>query len=328
MMIFYLFSKCSYIYKLAAISMTTLQQYFKLQITMLKRQVIEFGVNPILGFLVIVLCFYGFSYYLFTKTEYANYIYVLAVLSIIIQFSEPTRNDFLKFTFQKSDYYKIRILENIIAVTPFIIFLIWKQAFYIILILVLASILVAFWSTTQKTTLTIPTPFYKKPFEFIVGFRKSILGFIFAYALTIISCIYLNFNLGIFSLILIFLLCLSFYTEPENEFYVWVHHLKVKKFLLDKITTAFIFSSIISFPIIISLLVFFSTNSKVIFGFQALGYCYLLTVILAKYSTFPRKINLPQGVLLAMSIAMPLLLLVVIPFFYIQSNRRLKEILE
>jgi hypothetical protein len=66
----------------------------------------------------------------------------------------------------------------------------------------------------------------------------------------------------------------------------------------------------------------------VIFGFQVLGYCYLLTVILAKYSTFPRKINLPQGILLAMSLAMPLLLLIVVPFFYIESNRRLKEILE
>ena len=79
--------------------MTTLQEYFKLQSKMLKRQVIEFGVNPILGFLVIILCFYGFSYYLFTQTEYANYIYILAGLSIIVQFSEPVRNDFLKFTF-------------------------------------------------------------------------------------------------------------------------------------------------------------------------------------------------------------------------------------
>ena len=76
------------------------------------------------------------------------------------------------------------------------------------------------------------------------------------------------------------------------------------------------------------LLIFFQTNIKAVFGFQALGYCYLLTVILAKYSAYPKKINLPQGILLALSLAMPPLLLVLVPFFYIQSKNRLKEILE
>ena len=308
--------------------MNTLQQYFGLQLIMFKRQIIEFGLNPILGFIIILTVFYGFSIYLFSKIAYANYIYILIAFSAIFQYSEKERNDFLKLIYPKNNYFKIRILENLIIVVPFIIFLCYRVEFYPILLLIVASILFSFLNTNKKITSTIPTPFYRKPFEFIVGFRKSFVGFLFAYFLTAMSLIYQNFNLGIFSLVLIFILCLSFYNEPENEFYIWVYKLKVNGFLFDKIITAILFSTIISLPVTISLLIFFQTNIKAVFGFQALGYCYLLTVIFAKYSAYPKKINLPQGILLALSITMPPLLLALVPFFYIQSKNRLKEILE
>jgi len=295
---------------------------------MLKRQLIDFGVNPILGFIIILTGFYGLSFYLFFKTEYANYFYVLIALIIVFKYSEINRNDFLKFTFPKENYFKIRILENFITVTPFIIFLSFKKELFLILLLVALSSVIILLSVNKKSALTIPTPFYKKPFEFIVGFRIWIGIFLFAYFLTAMSVIYQNFNLGIFSLMLIFLVCLSFYNEPENEFYVWVHNLKVNGFLFDKIKTAIIFSTIISLPITLALLFFFQTNTQVIICFQVLGYCYLLTVILAKYSMYPQKMNLPQGILLALSIIMPPLLLALVPFFYLQSFRKLKEILE
>ena len=308
--------------------MKTLQQYFGLQLIMFKRQLIEFGLNPVLGFIIILTAFYGFSIYLFSKIEYANYLYILIALTAIFQYSEIKRNDFLKFIYPKNNYFKIRILENLIIVFPFVIFLCYSLEFYSVLILIVGSILFSVLNTNKKVTSTIPTPFYRKPFEFIVGFRKSLIGFLFAYFLTAMSLIYQNFNLGIFSLVLTFILCLSFYSEPENEFYVWVYKLNVNGFLFDKIITALIFSTIISLPIVIPLLIFFQTNIKAVFGFQALGYCYLLTVILAKYSAYQKKMNLPQGILLALSLTMPPLLLAVIPFFYIQSKNRLKEILE
>ena len=307
--------------------MTTLQQYFGLQLSMLKRQLIDFGLNPILGFIIILIGFYGLSFYLFTKTEYANYLYVLIALSVVFKYSEVNRNDFLKFTFPKENYFKIRILENLITVTPFIIFLCFKKELYTIFFLVVLSTLITLMNTNKQVRFTIPTPFYNKPFEFIVGFRIWISVFLFAYFLTAMSIIYQNFNLGIFSLILAFLVCLSFYNEPENEFYVWIYKLKVNRFLLDKIKTAIISATLICLPITLALILSFKTNIQAVIGFQVLGYCYLLTIILTKYSTYPQKMNLPQGILLALSIAMPPILLVLIPFFYFQSHKRLKEIL-
>lgn len=88
------------------------------------------------------------------------------------------------------------------------------------------------------------------------------------------------------------------------------------------------FSTLITLPITLVLLYFFKQNIHATIGFQLIGYCYLVTIILAKYSTYPQKMNLPQGVLFAISIAAPPFLLGLIPFFYIQSTKRLKEILE
>jgi len=307
--------------------MTILQQYFGLQLKLLKRQLIDFGLHPIAALIIIVTGFVVLSFYIFTKTAYANYFYMLMALSIVIRYSESNRNDFLKFTFAKIDYYKIRFAENFLTVLPFILFLSFKKQWYASLILLAATIAILFLSPSKKGSLTIPTPFYKKPFEFIVGFRNSFIAFLFAYFLTVMSIIYQNFNLGIFSLVLVFLICLSFYTQPETEFYVWVHKLKVNAFLFDKIITAIFFSTIISLPIVIALLFSFSHNSLVILGFLLLGYLYLSTIILAKYAAYPNTINLPQGILFTFGIAMPPLLLLTIPFFYTQSTKQLKEIL-
>ena len=142
--------------------MMTLQQYFGLQLIMFKRQLIEFGLNPILGFIIILIAFYGFSIYLFSKIDYANYIYILIALSAIFQYSEIKRNDFLKFIYPKNNYFKIRILENLITVIPFIIFLFYRIEFYSVLLLIVASILFSFLNTNKKVTSTIPTPFYRK----------------------------------------------------------------------------------------------------------------------------------------------------------------------
>jgi len=82
---------------------------------------------------------------------------------------------------------------------------------------------------------TIPTPFYKKPFEFIIGFRTAIGMIGFAYFLTIMGISVGNFNLGIFSLLVVFLTSFSFYAQPDSQFYVWIFSHSSATFLLDKI---------------------------------------------------------------------------------------------
>jgi len=83
----------------------------------------------------------------------------------------------------------------------------------------------------------------------------------------------------------------------------------------------------LSLPVTLGMSIFFSDKIMVILGFQALCYVYLSATILVKYSVFPNKMNVPQLVLIAVSIAFPPMLLGVIPYFYLQSVNRLKALL-
>jgi hypothetical protein len=73
----------------------------------------------------------------------------------------------------------------------------------------------------SKHSFIIPTPFINI-LEFTVGFRTNYFMFFITYFLAIMAIHVDNFNLGIFSLILVFLSCLSYFTNSENEFYVCI----------------------------------------------------------------------------------------------------------
>lgn len=305
-----------------------MRYYFRLQYKMLNRHISDFGLHPLTGYLISTAGFAALSIYLFSKTEFADYIYITIAISLILKLCESTRNEFLKSCFTSGMFHKIRFSENIIVILPFLIFLIYRQSYTPLLLLLVSANLLAFLNLSSQFQFTIPTPFFKRPFEFITGFRKTFYIFFLAYIFTIIAVSVANFNLGIFSLILVFLISLSFYTEPEKEYFVWIHNLSPERFLLNKIRTALLFSTYLSLPIIVAMGIFFFINIKIIFVFQALGYAMLTTIILAKYSAYPGKINIPQTALLALCLYLPAFLIGIIPYFYLQSIKRLKEYLE
>lgn len=308
--------------------MKPLRQYFSLRFTLLKRHIVEFGVNPIVGFGLGLILFYGLSYQLFTKTPFAGYLYVFVAVSFLFAYAETERNNFLRFTFPGKSFRTIRIVENIVLSTPFLIFLLGKGQWLPVCILTVVSLVLAFVNAPLKYTLILPTPFYQKPFEFIVGFRTYFGLFVLAYSLTGIAVVYQNFNLGVFSLLLIFLTCLSFYNEPEKEFFVWVHTLKPGPFLLDKIKTALFFSTLLCLPTALTLLLFFTPYFVAIMGFWLLGYCYLLTILLAKYAAYPQKMSIGQAILAGCSFILPPMLLFIAPYFYLHAVKKLKVLLD
>jgi len=304
-----------------------MKYYFQLQIKMLSRQLTALGIHPVLAIIILLPAFTGLSLLLFAKTEYAGYIYVLTALSLLTGLSETRRNDFLRTCFTGKSYRLVRIAENAIVTLPFIIFLLYKMLFVHAGIALVFSALMAVFTSSKKSDFTLPTPFGRRPFEFTAGFRSTFLLLILAYLLLIISIRADNFNLGIFALILVFLVCFTYYLNPENEFYIWIFSCGPAKFLAGKIATAMLYSGLLSLPVFIGLLIFYPDKALIIAGFQALAFIYLGAVILAKYSSYPSQLNLPQLVLISLSVWFPPALLVVIPFFYVKSFEKLKPIL-
>jgi hypothetical protein len=198
--------------------------------------------------------------------------------------------------------------------------------FHALILLVLALIL-SFTISGKGTGFTIPTPFSRRPFEFPVGFRRSYPAVLLAVFLAVMAIVSGNVNLGIGAVMLMFLICITFYFNPEEVYYIWIFHFSPVKFLLHKTGTAMLYCTFLSLPVSITLAAFFPENAMALAGFQALGYIYLVAVILAKYSAYPHQINIPQIVILGLTLWLPPLLLAVIPFFFFRSVKQLKPIL-
>lgn len=304
-----------------------MKEYFILQFNMSSRRLNDAGLKPMLGYALVLAGFLGFSFFLFQKTAFAHYAYMLISLGLTTKLSEIKRNDFLKSCFKTHRYRLLRIIENIAAALPFIICLLYKQYFFDSAILCLLSLILALTSFRTTVNLTIPTPFYKKPFEFAVGFRNSFFVLMTPYVLTIISISVQNFNLGIFALLLLFLLIIGFYTKPENEYFVWSFSMTPKKFLFEKLKTAIVFANILCLPIVIILGFFYFTNIHLILLFYFIGTIFLITIIFAKYAAFPSEINIPEGVIIVTCISFPPLLLVFAPYFYTKAIKKLERFL-
>jgi hypothetical protein len=305
-----------------------MKEYLQLQFKMLNRKMIDFGLPILIGYTFLPLIFILGSNYLFTKTAFANYLFGLLALTVVSKLSEPNRNNFLKSIFSKKKYRNLRVLENIIYCAPFTLFLIYKKQFIFSLLLNLAVIITALFNFGTTLNITIPTPFSKKPFEFTVGFRKTFYMFPIAYFLTYISISVGNFNLGVFSILFMALICFSYYSEIENEYFIWNFKQSSKEFLLDKTKTCLTYFTLLTVPSIISLSISFYNEIAILMILFILCYAYLLTIILAKYSAFPNNMHLPQGILILMSFAFPPILFVVIPLFYSQSIKKLNTILK
>jgi hypothetical protein len=305
-----------------------MKEYFKLLYRMTNRRFKDTGFEPLFAYLILTVGFVGLSIYLFHKTEFAEYIYVLSALTLIGKLSETRRTEFLKICFGDTKLKKIRVTENLICSLPFLIFLLYKQLFLSALLLFVLTTILALVNFRTTLNFTLWTPFSQRPFEFTTGFRNTFYLFFVAYALTVIAVSVNNFNLGVFAMLLVFATTLSYYTKPENEYYVWIYNVNAKEFLFSKIKTAILFSTSLALPIAIVIAIFYPQNIGILLLFFLVGWTFLISVIVSKYSAYPDEMNITQGILLALCIWFPPILVILIPYLFKKSENRLSSLLK
>jgi hypothetical protein len=288
----------------------------------------DFGLHPVIGYALSLIAFAGFSFLLFYKIKFAEYIYIIIPVYLSFNLSETNRNDFLKSCFNSKDYKIIRVIENWIVALPFIVFLLYKHCLLTPAILIVLVSLSSLMNTKTRFSVVILTPFFKRPFEFTVGFRNTFYLFIVSCILTGIALFVDNFNLGIFALVLVYLTTWTYYLKPEKDYFVWIYSLSPLKFILQKMKTAWLYSSLLALPVILFLGTFYPENTGILLVGCLLGYAFLILMISAKYSAYPNEINLPQLVLIILCFCFPPLLIVAIPFLSAQSVTQLNRILK
>ncbi len=303
-----------------------IRQYVQLQFKLIQRHLVEFGIRPIWGYILCVAGFIGISFVLFDRTEYAKYLYLALAIAAVQALNAAPRIDFIKNCFSKKDYLMIRATEIILVTFPFLLFLIYKGEYALGLLILPVAFLTGSLEGNKKLNFTIPTPFYKYPFEFAVGFRKTYVLVLLAYMLTIIAIGVSNFNLGLFAIITLYAISLTYYTLPETYYYVWIFSGTEKRFLWYKIKIALLYSLMLCLPAVLALVLAFPDRLIYLAGVLVFGSLVLIAAILGKYSAYPAEINIPQGLGIAFCILFPPALVLILPLFYLKSIKQLKPL--
>lgn len=285
------------------------------------------GIHPYLVYIFAIPVFIVLSKLLFLKTEEAEWIYVFIGLSLNYKLCGRDRHEQLQSFFRKRDSLKVRILECLLVQFPFLTYLLYETRFYSAVVLVFISFLLALYTKGSILNLAIPTPFKRMPFEFIVGFRNTLLILLGEIILLAKAIQIGNFYLGLFCLGSSFLVYCSYYFEPEKSYFVWIYDKSINQFLQHKITFGIIGGLTLSLPLFIAILIVFPAEWFLISAVEVIGLIVLMTMILAKYSAFPSQMNIPQAILFILSLFFPFLLVFAIPIFYFQAKRKLSTVL-
>ena len=304
-----------------------MNEYFHLQYRIFNRRIRDVGLNPVIGWLLLFLVHTGVSMAIFYKIPFPQYFYVCVPIYFIINLSNNARTDFLKICFPRRIDTIVRIIENLLIAFPFVIFLMYKEFYLMSIILTVLAMLLATVRIKTPSIVAIPTPFWKHPYEFASGFRKTFPLFLLSYGLMPIAFVVNNFNLGIATLVLNTIVICSFYLYKDNIHYVWQFAMNPAQFLFYKTKVAIVYSLWTNAPAILALCIFKHELTPVVLVCVLLGLMYLTLSIMIKYDAFPEEPNISGAVVMIVCLMFPPLLTVMIPYMSNQAAKQLKHIL-
>lgn len=301
--------------------------YFKLHAKFLKRQIVDAGFPALILFPAII-CLYLSLYYLVKSfPPWGTYLLIIVNFQYLFYLSDFKRNDFLKTIFPINAYYKIRILENILISFGTFILLIVNNHYMLALLLLGCCILFMFTSTTSVWKRSIPTPFTKKPFEFIIGFRQTWLLLVLFYAVGIIAVTADNPNLILFCLFCTCLCCMFYYQTPEPVLIHWNQNRKASNFLRYKIGRGIIQLTLLLVPLLLLFGIGYPDQLYQACIVWLLGLILITFIITLKYAVFPRTMNVTEATIVGLCVIFYPLILAVIPYYYFKALHNLKNLL-
>ncbi|MGL5771697.1 MAG: hypothetical protein ACRCX1_02795 [Bacteroidales bacterium] len=232
-------------------------------------------------------------------------IYLIISLFFINKNNHSEKNNFLKLCFDNYEFYAIRVTENIITAFPFCLILLFHTQFILIAVVIAIAFILAITPPIKLISIPIPTPFGNHPFEFCIGFRRTILIYPIIYGCIVMSIIHNNFNLGIVMLISLFIMVMCFYSIEEKPFYLWVYSKSPLYIIFDKTITAFKYTLLLTAPAYISLAIFFSYNYILILSTLLIGFIYITTIIVTKYAAYNFQSDITKSIMYFIALIIP-----------------------
>ena len=304
-----------------------MKHYFWLQRTVIERHLRAWGLAPWLVYTLVPLVFVGGSLLLLERSEYAAYAIAAGGLSPLQLLGGAERNRFLNIQFLPADYCNIRLAENGAITLPFVLLFLATGFWALALVQALVGGAMAFLNGRSRSSFALPTPFSRYPFEFAIGARQWWPLLLIAAFLLVMGLRADNFELSAFAWFVTVFTAMAFYQRPEPGFYVWVHTMTGKQFLIRKLFIGCGYLFLLGFPFVLCLFLFFSEWWLIVLLGQFIAFLYLSLMITIKYTAYPQEISLPQGFVIGAGIMLPPLLLVIVPYYFSLASRRVGLVL-
>jgi hypothetical protein len=302
--------------------------YFKLQYKRFYRNAKDNNSSLLIAALITLILVSLLSSLIIQRFEYGSEIVAIIPLGLVTMLNSKKHLYFLNLHFQKMEILKIRWIENLIICVPFGIILSAHLEFYFALILIAGGSLLAITPPFPGESKVIPTPFYKKPFEFIIGFRKNWAVLIGLYTVATIGLMVDNYNLALVTLFLCLLSFMRYFSEEEPQEWIWVYNKSASAFLKTKIIQSLLQSLILASPILLSLLILHPPNWPITLAALAFGLLIVILSLLVKYAFYPDVNSIVGGIYIAMSLLVPPIVLISIPYFYGIAKKNQNELLD
>lgn len=300
--------------------------YFKLQYRIFRRSMEESGMPFIVGLVLLLALLLAFYHVVMLRYVLVSQVLVPYLsLSLLFFFSDKQRVDFLRTAFSKKQFYRLRLLENIVTVLPLVL-LACAAGYWLSAVLSLLFVWpFTFFKPIGRWKGALPTPFRRYPFEFIIFFRKRLWLLLLMAALLSIA-IYVdnvNLSLGVFAAV-----CLTIVGEVyhviEPEIILWNFNKRPGNFLKQRFYRGLLQFVVLLLPYVLALVLFFSAQLIWIALGVFMGSGLLLMLLLMKYAIYPRQAGLPEMV--AMFIALtPVGFLVLIYYYFRKAKRNLER---
>jgi uncharacterized protein YhfF len=85
---------------------------------MFNRGLDKFGLPPFLAYILLPICFVGLSNYLFSKSEFAEYIYVLLAFGLLTKLTDKKRNEGLyRRNSNRKTKYKLKHMRHVLFIS-------------------------------------------------------------------------------------------------------------------------------------------------------------------------------------------------------------------
>lgn len=308
--------------------------HFRLQRTLLERQLIAWRLAPWLVYAVAPVLFVGVGMLLLQRSEYFSALIVFVGFSAVRPLSALARNDFFRGLYRGGKYQEIRLVENALVLFPFVLFLLIECILLRslscgagALVLGLVGISGAWWTDRPRFARGLPTPFSARPFEYAVGFRRFWWVLLIAVFLMGQGIYVDNFELSAFALGVVALIGMQIVQEPEPGFYVWIYATPAKDFLHRKLRLTARHQMLLVAPFLLTVLVVFPERWAVALFVVVLGAACQVFGLLMKYSNFPHRLNVGHGFIMALGLVVFPTLFILIPLYYQRALARLAILL-